>query len=350
MASTVHRVRLCLALGIAAFVAVMSGCGGSSSTSKSTANAPIRIALDWVPNTNHAGLYVAQAKGWFKEAGLDVTILPYSSVGPDALVAQGKADLGYSFVPALLGSRAGGLKIRAVAAVLAHNLDAAVVLASSPYRRPRDLANARTYLGFGAPAEVPVMQELIRRDGGVPGKLTSRAVNTSAYQDLYHGKGDFSQLFLGWEPFEAASRTPPVKIRVFPVRAALGADGDWPSVILIASESAITARPGPLRRALAVLDRGYHLAAAQPGESARIMETADHALSRQPKLVEGSSRYLATQLLNSDGVWGEMRTDQFAGLAKLLIRTRALRARGGVPVGTIRTADLFTNALLPETK
>ncbi len=350
MASTLGRVRGWLTLGVAVFAAVMSGCGSSSAGSKSVANAPIRVALDWVPNTNHSGLYVAQAKGWFKEAGLDVTILPNSSVGPDALVAQGKADLGYSFVPSLLGSRAGGLKIRAVAAVLAHNLDAAVVLANSPYRRPRDLASATTYLGFGAPAEVPVMQELIRRDGGVPGKLTSRAVNTSAYQDLYHGKGDFSQLFLGWEPFEAASRTPPVKIRVFPVRPALGAEGDWPSVILIASESAITTRPEPLRRALAVLDRGYHLSAAQPDESARIMESADHALSRQPKLVLRSSRYLAKQLLDADGAWGQMRPGQFVGLAKLLVRTRALRDRSGAPVTTVRVTDLFTNALLAKTK
>ena len=39
---------------------------------------PVSIALDWTPNTNHIGLFVAQAEGYYAEAGLDVTILPYS--------------------------------------------------------------------------------------------------------------------------------------------------------------------------------------------------------------------------------------------------------------------------------
>jgi ABC-type nitrate/sulfonate/bicarbonate transport system substrate-binding protein len=341
------RRRRAAVSAVAVLVGLLSGCGASEPAASSSPVEKVRIALDWVPNTNHAGLYVAMANGWFREAGVEVTVLPYSSVGPDALVAQGKADLGYSFVPSLLGSRASGLKIKAVSSVLAHNLDAAVVLADSPYRRPRDLARASTYLGFGAPAELPVMNEVIRRDGGKPGEITSRAVNSSAYQDLYHHKGDFSQLFLGWEPFQAALRTPPVKIRVFPVRDALGPTGDWPSVILISSEKTIAARPEALRRTLGALDRGYHLAGSDPAAVTKALTDADRALAREPVLVRRSAQFLTKWFLNADGTWGRMRPGQFTGLRDLLVRAKALRGRDGAQVTNLAADDLFTNALLP---
>jgi ABC-type nitrate/sulfonate/bicarbonate transport system substrate-binding protein len=56
-----------------------------------TAAEKLTVALDWTPNTNHVGLYVAQAKGWFSEAGLDVEILPYTDTSSGTLVATGVA-------------------------------------------------------------------------------------------------------------------------------------------------------------------------------------------------------------------------------------------------------------------
>jgi ABC-type nitrate/sulfonate/bicarbonate transport system substrate-binding protein len=54
----------------------------------------LSVALDWTPNTNHVGLYVAQAKGWFEDAGLDVDILPYTDTSSGTLVATGVAEFG----------------------------------------------------------------------------------------------------------------------------------------------------------------------------------------------------------------------------------------------------------------
>ena len=50
---------------------------------------PFTVVLDWTPNTNHTGMYVALAKGWYKQQGLDVKILPYASgTAPEVLVAS----------------------------------------------------------------------------------------------------------------------------------------------------------------------------------------------------------------------------------------------------------------------
>ena len=79
-----------------------SGAAGSAATSSASGSAPaektkITFVLDWTPNTNHTGLYVAQEKGYFDEAGLDVEIVQPPEDGAEVLVGSGKAQFGVSF-------------------------------------------------------------------------------------------------------------------------------------------------------------------------------------------------------------------------------------------------------------
>src|SRR5690242_21309435 len=81
-----------------------SGTGTPSSAAASgSGSAPagertaVRFALDWTPNTNHTGLYVAQQQGWFEQAGIDLQILPYNTALPETLVDAGNAEFGVSF-------------------------------------------------------------------------------------------------------------------------------------------------------------------------------------------------------------------------------------------------------------
>ncbi|MDQ9749711.1 ABC transporter substrate-binding protein, partial [Acinetobacter baumannii] len=57
----------------------------------------ITFVLDWTPNTNHTGLYVAQNQGFFEKHGLEVEIVQPPEDGADTLVASGKAQFGISF-------------------------------------------------------------------------------------------------------------------------------------------------------------------------------------------------------------------------------------------------------------
>ena len=117
-----------LLAGLLAISAVLSlaGCGEKKAPEKETddtAKEKITFVLDWTPNTNHTGLYVAREKGYFEEAGLEVEIVQPPEDGAEALVASGKADFGVSFqdtmAPALAGENA--LPITAVAALVQHN-------------------------------------------------------------------------------------------------------------------------------------------------------------------------------------------------------------------------------------
>src|SRR5689334_13207847 len=76
----------------------------------------VRLALDWTPNTDHTGFYVAQANGWYQDAGVDLRILPYGTTAPEALIAAGQAECGISFQDALTFAAAAGAPIVSVMA------------------------------------------------------------------------------------------------------------------------------------------------------------------------------------------------------------------------------------------
>ena len=83
----------------------------------------VTVVLDYTPNTNHTGLYVAKEKGYFKEKGIDVDIVQPPEDGAEALVASGKADFGVSYQDSMANVWAGDAKmpIKAIAAIIQHN-------------------------------------------------------------------------------------------------------------------------------------------------------------------------------------------------------------------------------------
>src|SRR5581483_9808359 len=124
------------------------------------------LALDWTPNTNHTGIYVALAQKWYQAEGIDLHLLPYSaSVSPDVLVATGKADVGISSTEGIVADAAVNQPVVSIAAIIQHNTSALVSLASSGLNSPRDF-DGKVYGAFGAPYENAVVSEIIKHAGG----------------------------------------------------------------------------------------------------------------------------------------------------------------------------------------
>ena len=73
----------------------LSAC--TQNTSVSDKNKDITLVLDWTPNTNHTGFYVALEKGYFEEEGLNVTIVQPPEDGATTMVASGQAQFGIDF-------------------------------------------------------------------------------------------------------------------------------------------------------------------------------------------------------------------------------------------------------------
>ncbi len=148
------------------------------------------LALDWTPNTNHTGIYVALDKGWYRDEGINLQLLPYSSnVSPDVLVSSGKADVGISATEGVVADAAVGQPVVSIAAIIQHNTSALVSLASSGLTRP-SMFDGKTYGAFGAPYETAVVGEIIKRDGG-RGVFKSVTLDVDAMQALESHRIDF---------------------------------------------------------------------------------------------------------------------------------------------------------------
>ncbi|UZN02721.1 ABC transporter substrate-binding protein [Cellulomonas sp. S1-8] len=274
----------------------------------------VRFALDWTPNTNHTGLEVALAQGWFDDAGLDVRVLPYTDASPDALLDAGAAEAGISFHDASVVAQAAGADVVAVLAPLQHWATAIAVRADDDtITRPRDL-DGRVYAGFGGVAEVPLLQEVIRADGGV-GDFTSVTLGTSAYAALYAGEADFTIPFVAWEGLEAARAGTPLRYFRY-------TDHGFPdayAVLVDARRSWVDAGPEVAAAFVDALRRGYAFAADHPDEAAQILLDAHPDAFADPEMVVESQRLLAAEYLrDADGAVGTIDPAQFAGYADFL--------------------------------
>ena len=88
----------CMAFSLCACGNTATERNSDATAEKSTKNSKkITMVLDWTPNTNHTGIYVAQEKGYFKEAGLDVSVIQPPDNGATDLVASGGAEFGIDF-------------------------------------------------------------------------------------------------------------------------------------------------------------------------------------------------------------------------------------------------------------
>ena len=81
----------------------------------------MKVVLDWTPNTNHTGLYVARDNGFFKDHGLDVEIIQPGEAGADTMVATGAADFGVGYQEGMTQARIQGVPLVSIAAIIQHN-------------------------------------------------------------------------------------------------------------------------------------------------------------------------------------------------------------------------------------
>lgn len=163
---------------------------------------PVTMALDWTPNTNHIGLYVAEAKGFYDDAGLDVQILPYSDTSAATLVANRVADFGVIGSIGLFIQRAAGADLVATYALVQTETGRLVFNGDRlDIQSPKDL-DGKTYAGFGGAWEDVLLGTMIRNDGG-RGEYETVTLGTSAYEALYNGAVDFTLEVYTWEGVKA---------------------------------------------------------------------------------------------------------------------------------------------------
>lgn len=107
----------------------------------------VTVVLDWYPNTNHTGLYVAKDLGYYEEEGLNVEIVQPSRLTAEQIVASGKAEFGVSYQEAVTLARGEGLPIVSIAAVIQHNTSGFAWLKSEGIKSVKDWEGKNTERG-----------------------------------------------------------------------------------------------------------------------------------------------------------------------------------------------------------
>ncbi|MBE3555070.1 MAG: ABC transporter substrate-binding protein, partial [Thermicanus sp.] len=181
--------------------------GEGASQGETTGKPPekVVVTLDWYPNTNHTGLYVAKEKGYYKEQGLDVEIIQPGESTADQLVASGKADFGVSYSEGVTLARATDLPIVSIAAVIQHNTSAFASLPEAGIKSPKDF-EGKKYGGWGSPTEEAVIKALMEKYGADSTKWTNITLGQTDFFSSIGKQVDFEWIYYGWDGIEAERR------------------------------------------------------------------------------------------------------------------------------------------------
>ncbi|MEP6659033.1 MAG: ABC transporter substrate-binding protein [Acidimicrobiales bacterium] len=339
-----NRRRFLRSFAVVASLA-FAACGTAKSASSSSTPAKstkVTIVLDWTPNTNHSGIYLAQAKGYYRDAGLDVSIIEPGNGGGLPQLAAGNAQFAVSVAEELLPARAQGARVVSVAAILQHNTSSLIVPASRNIARPRDLAG-KTYGGFGGDLEKALVDAMVTCDGGDPGGVKYVEIGNTDYKiGLDRRDFDAVWVFDGWDVIRL-EQLDGMKLVTFPFhdpgQAGRDCIPDWYTPLIATTDDLIARQPDLVARFVQATARGYELARSDPQTAVAALLAAAPELDKA--LVNKSAQYLATKYADTGQPWGRQDAAVWATFEQFLVAHKIL----STPVDTTK---VFTNQFLPK--
>jgi ABC-type nitrate/sulfonate/bicarbonate transport system substrate-binding protein len=337
------RFKYALWLSLTAALAALSlgACGGDDDDddANGTELRDVTLMLDYIPNTHHAGIYIAQREGYYEDAGLNVTIIEPAATGVEQVVGNGQADFGVSYQEFVIPARGAGIPVVSIAAIKQHNDSSLVSLAEDGIARPADLAG-HTYGGFGGPLETQLIRQLVECDGGDPDSVTLLEAGSPGLIGLQDDDYDFVWIFESWDAIQWRD------IDGVDLNSLLFIDytdciPDWYTPLLITSEDMIANNPETVRAFLAATTRGYEAAIADPDLVTATMTEALPEINEE--LVQLSAEYHSNEhkYVDEGRQWGLQDEAIWTGFTTFLLEAGLIDEEIDVPAA-------WTNDFLPE--
>ena len=310
----------------------LTACGGKEEET-------ITFVLDWTPNTNHTGIYVALQKGWFEEAGLKVDVVQPPEGGSALLVASGKAQFAVtaqdSIAPALTGENA--MPLTTVAAILQHNTSGIVSRAGEGMDTPKGLEGHK-YATWDSPVEKATIRQVMAADGGDFDKVELiPSTVTDEVSALRSGSVDAIWIFYGWAGVACQVADLPIDYFEF---ADIDPVFDYYTPVIIGGNAWLEENPDAAKAFLSALSEGYTYAVEHPKEAADILMEAAPELKSNAELVYASQEYLAQEYIADASRWGEFDAGRWAAFFEWLNENGLLEEQIDPNYG-------FTNEYLP---
>src|SRR5215210_2926328 len=304
----ISRVALLLSV-----LVLLAGGSGVIAADAGHAQTPtkITVALDWYPNANHAGLFLARERGYFADEGLDVEL--YTPADPTVVlqtVGAGKDTLGLSYQTDLLLARAQEVPVVSVAALVQQPLLGIMSLRSAGITRPRDLVGKT--VGYpGIPSQEAFLTTMLEADGASRDDVELVDVGFSLVPAVLSGRVD-AVMGAYWthETIVAERAGHPVDL----LRVEEWGVPSYYELVVVAGETAIKEHPETIRAFLRAMQRGYAEAMIDPAAALDALAAASPDLDRG---VESEGLDLLTPAWTAGGVsigsQDPARWDAYAG-------------------------------------
>jgi ABC-type nitrate/sulfonate/bicarbonate transport system substrate-binding protein len=321
-------------------ITVLAGCNSDNEDTNASEEGKelksVSIVLDWTPNTNHTGLYVAKNQGFFEDQGLDVEILLPGEAGADQLVASGQADFGISYQESITEARVQDVPIVSIGAVIQHNTSGFAAPVDRGIKTPADF-EGKTYGGWGAPVEEAVIESLMKQEDADVSKIENINMgNSDFFTAVERGDIDFAWIYYGWTGVEAELRDMELDMVYL---TDYSEKLDYYTPIIATSEKKIANDPETVKAFMAAVSQGYEYAIEHPSEAADILIEAVPDLD--PELVKASQKWLSPKYQDDAKQWGIQSQEVWENYANWMYENGLLEAE-------LDVEKAFTNEFLPE--
>jgi ABC-type nitrate/sulfonate/bicarbonate transport system substrate-binding protein len=300
MMRKIHKKLMALLLCTMSVVSIF-GCG----LKKESSGKDIVICLDWTPNTNHTGLYVALEKGYYEDAGLNVTIVQPPEGGATLMCASGQAQFAIDAQDTMAAAldREEPLEITAVATILQHNTSGILSRKGDGITSPKGL-EGKTYSTWDSPIELAIIKYCMEKEGADFSKLDLIPNNiTNEPMALGNKQTDAVWIYYGWSGINAELSD--VECDYFAFKD-IAEELDYYTPVLIANSQYLSEYENEAMAFMEATVKGYEYAAANPKESADILLKSDDtgALNGAKDLVYSSQEWMSKEYLDENGKWG----------------------------------------------
>ena len=276
----------------------LAGCASSGSGLKK-----VSFVLDYSPNVNHTGIYVAIAKGWFAEEGVELEMVPVPADGSDALIGAGGADMGVTYQDYIANSLASDnpMPYSAVAAIVQHNTSGIMSRAEDGITSPKKL-EGHSYATWDLPVEKATVERVMEADGGDFSKLELVPYTVDdEVQGLQAGLFDSVWVYEWWAVQNAKLQDYPVNYFSF---ISIDDVFDYYTPVIAANDDFAAANPELVSAVLRAAKRGYEYAAENPADAAAIL--CEQVPELDPDLIAAAQESISPEYIADASAWGEI--------------------------------------------
>lgn len=296
-------------------IVLMCGCSNNTSNLKK-----VDIVLDWIPNTNHTGIYVAKEFGFFEENGIDVNIICPPEDASVIMVASARSEFGVSSQGALSKAfdREYPMPIKAVAAIMQHN-NVGIISKKEKGITSASMLEYKTYASYNGPMELAMLKYIVIKDFGDYNKINIAPNTVTDVVSALSTNVDAMLVYYNYEGIAAKLNGLDVNFISF---KDTDSDLDYYAPVIISNEYFLENNYTLAKKFMHALKRGYEYAAKNPYESANVL--IKYIPQADKKFIIESQKYTSCEYISDASGWGIIDKKRWNGFYRWLYDNRVI--------------------------